>query len=263
MHPVVKNITALIFTEPHVIPVREPERDLVNNANPALRGDTRHLSALLQESATLLARSVPEVVHGPRKPERNTNFWYLPEERCKSCTMDTEWVYTHIRPQSNLFHHEYCCYQVKSPLESHASPQCGVFSSICASTDAAMVLADRQTVHRFTPCFQNEGTQRVYLPAWRKAHVLCPLPWPRGNCSIVRMFWRLWYASQSPGKLGSKPRGMTSHTNPCCEFPVDSLDKFLRVSSRSERNEHGTIRSDSPEDGGICLHSRTLRVQRV
>ena len=73
VHPVVKNITALISTEAHVIPVREPERDLVNNANPALRVDIRHLSALLQESASPLARSVPEVVHGPRKPERNTN----------------------------------------------------------------------------------------------------------------------------------------------------------------------------------------------
>ena len=74
MHPVVKNITALIFAEPHVIPAREPERDLVNSANPALRVDIRHLSAVLQESATSLARSVPEVVHAPRKPERNTNL---------------------------------------------------------------------------------------------------------------------------------------------------------------------------------------------
>ena len=53
MHPVVENITALIFTEPHVIPVREPERDLVNNANPASRGDTRHLSALLQDEVSV------------------------------------------------------------------------------------------------------------------------------------------------------------------------------------------------------------------
>ena len=32
-----------------------------------------------------------------------------------------------------------------------------------------MVLVNRQTVQRFSTCFQNEGTQRVYLAAWRKA----------------------------------------------------------------------------------------------
>ena len=53
----------------------------------------------------------------------------LPEERCKSCTMDTEWVYTHIIIQANSFHHD-CWHQMKSPPESHASPHCGVFSSI-------------------------------------------------------------------------------------------------------------------------------------
>ena len=88
-------------------------------------------------------------------------------------------------------------------------------------------------------------------------------PSGRSGLPSARMFWRLWCASQSPVKLGSKPRGMTSHTHSCCEFRVHSLDKSLQVSSRSERNERGTIRSGSPENGPICLHYRTLRVQRV
>ena len=60
------------------------------------------------------------------------------------------------------------------------------FPLICASTDAVKVLVDRQTVYRFTTCFQNEGTQRVHLAAWRKAQVLCTLPYPCGNCWILR-----------------------------------------------------------------------------
>ena len=60
-------------------------------------------------------------------------------------------------------------------------------------------------------------------------------PSGRSGLPSARMFWRLWCVSQSPGKLGSKPRGMTSHTNSCCEFRVQSLDKSLRVHSRSER----------------------------
>ena len=77
-------------------------------------------------------------------------------------------------------------------------------------------------------------------------------PSGRSGLASARKFQCLWCASQSPGKLGSKPRGMTSHNDSCCEFPVHSLDNSVRVNSRSERNEHGTIRSDSPENGGIC-----------
>ena len=166
MHPVVKNITALIFTEPHVIPVREPERDLVNSANPALRVDIRHPSAVLQESATPLARSVPEVVHAPRKPERNTN---LGTSQRKGASLAYR---VGVHP-----------HQATDQLVSIRMLASNEKST---STDVVMVLADRQTVYRFTTCFQNEGTQRVHLAAWRKLHVLCPLPWPRGNCSIVR-----------------------------------------------------------------------------
>ena len=49
-----------------------------------------------------------------------------------------------------------------------------------------MVFTDRRTVWRFLTCFQNEGTQRVYLAAWRKAHVLCTFPRPWGNCPMLR-----------------------------------------------------------------------------
>ena len=63
----------------------------------------------------------------------------------------------------------------------------------------------------------------------------------RSGLASAWRFQCLRCASKSTCKLGSKPRGMTSHTNSCCEFRVHSLDNSVRAYSRSKRNEHGTI----------------------
>ena len=102
-----------------------------------------------------------------------------------------------------------------------------------------------------------QGPRLVHIAlSLRKLFDFARPPLRRSNITThpvsARMFWRLWCASQSPGKLGSKQRGVTWHSNSCCEVRVHSLDNSVRVYSRSERNEHGTLRSGSPENGPIC-----------
>ena len=180
----------------------------------------RQLSIVKCQSSVEMTRVVfrhssSDVVRGRPKPGRNTNVSYPPPRGTvqilhrgqSGCTPTSGHRPASIR---------------ESTRESYFSALRCVFLH-CASTDAVMVLADRQTAERFSTCFQNEGTQRVYLAAWRKAHVLCTLPWPCGNCPISRelrchdpsgrssLAFARKFQCLSPGKPGFEPRGIFAY----------------------------------------------------
>ena len=133
--------------------------------------------------------------------------------------MDTEWVYTHIRPQTNLFHHD-CCYQVKSPPESHASPHCGVFSANlrldgCGQGASLIDILCTDLPPASRTKGHSESTSLLGARPKSCAHCLvlaetarlCGTsaegfenhdPSGRSGLPSARMLWRLWCASQYP-----------------------------------------------------------------
>ena len=154
---------------------------------------------------------------------------------------------------------------MKSPPESHNSPHCGVFSSIAPRRMRPWcLLVDKlckDIPHVSRTKGHSESTSLLGARPTSCAHCLvlaetvrfCATsaeafeyhdPSGRSGLPSARMFWRLWCASQSPGKLGSKQRGLISHSNSCCEVRVHSLDKFCPslLTLGEERTWYASVR---------------------
>ena len=56
----------------------------------------------------------------------------------------------------------------------------------CSLLRCPMIPASRQSIWRFSSLISNESSLRVYLAAWRKAHILAGFWWPCEACLILR-----------------------------------------------------------------------------